>query len=649
MAIIGRHWMIGGGLLASMWSMDAHGAETHYLVLEIDRQTISQQGPQVSYYRQIDQPHRAPAEITQRRWHNILLAVDANGLVVARVSTATHHNTEPTTTVVLRVPTSAPSVVIQYWDASATLTQQWPINDLIGSAKSRGAAVKGSSLEDARSLNRVNLLLMGDGYTAAEEEKFHQDVEHALEGFFAIEPYRSYRDFLDVHAYFVPSAESGADHPECSGQDPKAPLEVDTVFNATFCTAGVARLLTVNRNAVAQVAADAPFPWDRAAVIVNDDTYGGSGGFFTVFSTHSLSPELLIHEWGHSFTFLTDEYEDAASVSACSDRDLSRPPCEANATDETRRTHLKWRGWVDASTALPTPENLATRDVVGLFEGARYQRQGMYRPIQQCAMRSLGREFCPVCAQTYVATLYDGGWGLPDNGISVIEPASQSPAPGEIITVTTGQSVNLSATLLAPTHGIETQWQIDGQSMASTTIMPNLESPSQAPTTQFNFQADTPGRYEVTLTAIDRSPFLAGALDTQQRLFRETWTINAEGFSASGLWFDPTQEGEGFNLIEAGGTITVFYFGYRADGSRLWLVSDSVAGPIQQNEPLMLEMMIGGEGEFQLPAAPDSLQLWGTLQIQLDSCETGTFTLDGADGEKVSAVVRLAATLPAEC
>ncbi|MFK7957630.1 MAG: M64 family metallopeptidase [Lysobacterales bacterium] len=640
---------IVAGLLALLCVSSAHGAATHYLVLELNPGSVTDSAPAVTYYQQIDMSHRTPAKVSSQRWHNTLLAVDANGLVVARVSTATHHRTEPTITVVLRVPASAPSVVVQHWGESATLTHQWSVDDLIGIARERGATVKGGSVEDERSLNRVNLLLMGEGYTAAEEDKFHQDVDRALEGFFAIEPYRSYREFLDVHPYFVRSNQSGADHPGCEDTDPKAPLEVDTAFNGTFCTAGFDRLLTVDRNAVARVAAEAPFPWDRVAVIVNDDTYGGAGGFFTTFSTHPLSPELLIHEWGHSFTLLTDEYEDFANAPTCSDRDLSLPPCEANATDETRRTHLKWRGWVDESVAIPTPTNLGTREVVGLFEGARYQSQGMYRPIQQCAMRSLGREFCPVCAQTYVSTLYGGGWGLPDNGISVIEPASQIPSPAETITLNAGQSLALSAKLLMPAHGVETQWAVDGQLMTSATATPNLENPSLATTATFNFQADLPGQYEITLTAIDRSPFLSGALDAQQRLFSETWTIQAEGFSASGLWFDPAKEGEGFNVIEAGGTITVFYFGYRADGSRLWLVSNSVSGPVPGNEPLALEMMIGGEGRFQTPASPDSLQRWGTLQITLDSCDTGTFTLNGEDGEKVSAVVRLAATLPNEC
>ncbi|MFK7955786.1 MAG: DNRLRE domain-containing protein [Lysobacterales bacterium] len=128
-----------------------------------------------------------------------------------------------------------------------------------------------------------------------------------------------------------------------------------------------------------------------------------------------------------------------------------------------------------------------------------------------------------------------------------------------------------------------------------------------------------------------------------------TYTTAAatQPLSASGLWFDASVPGDGFNVIESpqspgqkGGSvgpnnITVFYFGYDASGARLWLVSDTIPGPFRQNEALSFPMLVGGtSGNFQTPAPGSELTNWGTLEVTLSDCVSGTFQLNGADGNK---------------
>src|SRR5262249_12613300 len=158
------------------------------------------------------------------------------------------------------------------------------------------------------------------------------------ERFFSISPYAEYKNFFNVRVLFVPSAQSGADHPACpsdpSTVDPKKGQTADTAFDATYCGNGVVRGVTVNTAKVLAQAAVAP-ETDRIAVIVNDDEYGGSGGPVWVTSTHRQAFEIAQHENGHSFAGLTDEYTSAfPGFPKCSDVSGSRP-CEPNATDQT--------------------------------------------------------------------------------------------------------------------------------------------------------------------------------------------------------------------------------------------------------------------------------------------------------------------------
>ncbi len=373
--------------------------------------------------------------------------------------------------------------------------------------------------------NRLDLLVLGDGYTADQEDLFNADVRRIGDQFFNLSPYAEYRSFVNLHGLFTPSRESGADHPPyvsgCGGSnccsdpaaqsDPRAGTFVSTAFDSTFCVGGIQRLLVANVTKALTAAAAVP-NWDRVLMIVNDPVYGGSGGTIPVSSLHEQGIDILRHEYGHSFTRLADEYDSAyPGFPDCSDR--SGSPCEANVTDETARNLVKWNPWIDASTPVPTPRG---SNSLGLFEGARYRTYGMYRPRNtQCLMHFLGMPFDEVCRQEYVRQLYRGGWGQPGAGIDLIEPGSESPRPGTV-TAKVGAGTRLAVDLLKPGQGsVGVTWLVDG-----------VPAPS-ATGNAFTFVPPSAGTYRVELRVEDKTPFVhpdaaEGLLGTSRE-----WTLKA--------------------------------------------------------------------------------------------------------------------------
>jgi subtilisin family serine protease len=380
--------------------------------------------------------------------------------------------------------------------------------------------------------NRMDLLILGDGYTAEEEGTFTNDAKKLVNDFFSLTPYAEYRNLFNVTLLYTPSNESGADHPAYSGscpgndnpdccddplmlQDPLRGKKVSTAFNSRFCAFHVHRLLTVDNVPAFAAAANVP-DWDVILMLVNDPTYGGSGGRISVSSLHSLSVDIARHEFGHTFSGLADEYDDAASgFPSCSD--ISGPPCEPNVTDQRNRAQVKWLPWIQASVPVPTPEgNPSYRNLEGLFEGARYKATGMYRHRDtQCLMNVLGVPFGAVCRQTFILRLYQGGWGVPASGIDLIEPGSEKPAPGN---VTVPLSANLSISVVSPNGGAPAiQWLVDGRPVDG----------ASSPT--FRFRPAQPGRYQVQVKVRDATPLVNEAMGGSIVESTRQWSVTVHG------------------------------------------------------------------------------------------------------------------------
>jgi hypothetical protein len=244
---------------------------------------------------------------------------------------------------------------------------------------------------------RVNIIVLGDGYRTSDQTKLTNDATALLNVLWSRSAYGSYRDYFNVKLVHTVSSTNGA----VGGSDNPSP---DTIFGSYFWCAGIERLICVEDQTALwdAVAADAPeydSNIDIVMLLVNDSKYGGSGGSIAVASTNSASGEVAVHEIGHSFASLADEYSSAASY----------PPCEGecpepNASLSYDRNTIKWSYWIEPSTPLPTTGN---SDLVGAYEGARYQTTGVYRPWDSCLMRSTERPLCPVCSEVVVRRIHD--------------------------------------------------------------------------------------------------------------------------------------------------------------------------------------------------------------------------------------------------
>lgn len=298
--------------------------------------------------------------------------------------------------------------------------------------------------------NRINIIILSEGYTNAElTAKFPADAQTAMNGFLASEPYKEYASYINVFTIAIASAQSGSDHP--SRNEFK-----DTYFNSTYDSFGQNRLITIPPNdrdpahanglgkvdaLLAQFAPD----FDQVLMIVNDTEYGGSGGPVSIASVNQAATEILIHEIGHTFADLADEYEiDAPQIT---------PVEKPNVTQQTTRSLIKWNIWILPGTPVPTPKDPNVYGtVIGLFEGANYRPTGWYRPKIDCKMRILDVPFCSVCAEALTLNFYK----------RIKATDSASPDPATAVALPKSQTKAFSVVALKPvTHSLSIQWFID--------------------------------------------------------------------------------------------------------------------------------------------------------------------------------------------
>ena len=159
-------------------------------------------------------------------------------------------------------------------------------------------------------------------------------------------------------------------------------------------------------------------------------------------------------------------------------------------------------------------------------------------------------------------------------------------------------------------------------------------------------------RHTLVADAVGERLWMAFGEGEQGLHFEDVWELDIRTLlgdislsraALSGLWFNPELEGEGFNILVTENRLLVYFYGYTASGERLWLVSDLVPGPIGPNELVELTLYEAIGGIFEAPApSAESLQVWGTLRIQFDDCDSGLAQLEGADGSKDSQIEKLA-------
>jgi hypothetical protein len=283
--------------------------------------------------------------------------------------------------------------------------------------------------------NKVDLLVLGDGYTAAERPKFEQDARRFMEALFSISPFREHRNEFNVWGLCPAAEESGISRPS-SGIYRRSPV------GASYDTFGTERyVLTTENRTLRDIASFAPYEFIE--ILVNGQTYGG-GGIFNQYATVAIdnlwAGYVGVHEFGHQFAGLADEYytSDVAYLA----EEKKTEPWEPNVTALLDPANLKWKNLVAVGTPIPTPwdqeefdrfereiqrqrrelraagkpeaeldelfrKERAKEDAmlgaqkyagkVGAFEGANYEAKGYYRPEVDCIMFTRYDKFCAVC------------------------------------------------------------------------------------------------------------------------------------------------------------------------------------------------------------------------------------------------------------
>jgi hypothetical protein len=238
---------------------------------------------------------------------------------------------------------------------------------------------------------KVDLVILAEGYTKEEMDKFINDARRVTGYLFEEEPFKSRKECFNVKAVCSPSSDSGTDIP---GEG----IYNNTLFNSTFYTFDVSRYLTTSDMKSVYDAA-AAVPGDHIYVLVNSQRYGG-GGFYNFLnvctSDHHFTKEVFVHEFGHGFAGLGDEYYET-EVAYENFYNLKTEPWEPNITTLVDFTG-KWKSMVAATTPIPTPREPEYANTVGAFEGGGYMSKGIYSPYIDCRMKSNdAKRFCPVC------------------------------------------------------------------------------------------------------------------------------------------------------------------------------------------------------------------------------------------------------------
>jgi hypothetical protein len=263
----------------------------------------------------------------------------------------------------------------------------------------------------------LNLLLLAEGFTESEQSSFDAAASSFASAFLNTPPFDTLTAVINIYKLNVASVESGADDPETL--DGGLGTFARTFFDASFGLNGIRRLLVCDNALALTTAATALPQFSAAMVVVNSSIYGGSGGSVPVYSLAAGATEIAMHEIGHSWFRLADEYPYYADPFAPEpDRALHPPlePSEANVTINSDRATLKWKASLTAGVPVPSMSNpdCATFDrrpspfppeTVGLFEGGHYFRCGVFRPEFDCKMRTIGLPFCRVCREAIVRQL----------------------------------------------------------------------------------------------------------------------------------------------------------------------------------------------------------------------------------------------------
>ncbi|WP_327267708.1 M64 family metallopeptidase [Streptomyces sp. NBC_01218] len=295
------------------------------------------------------------------------------------------------------------------------------------------------------SADRMDVTIIGDGYTAAEQEDFLADARARWAEVSAVEPYRSYAGLFNVWAVGAVSAESGI-----SG-DPSADVVKNTALGSYFWCSSTERLICVDLDKVRTYAAKAPAA-DLVVVVSNSTKYGGAGyselgsdysfaGVSTLSSDNSRSSLIAAHEIGHSIGLLADEYT-YDSYGTYTGTEPVEPNSTVRTATQLTTSRAKWYRWLG--------ETDPSGGTVGTYVGSSYYPKGVYRPTADSLMRSLSTDTFNLPGREAMIS----GFYRYASSLTKVTTAA---------TVARGQQVTASvATLATGLSRLDLRWYVDG-------------------------------------------------------------------------------------------------------------------------------------------------------------------------------------------
>lgn len=287
-------------------------------------------------------------------------------------------------------------------------------------------------LQNGDNSKRINVVILGDGYLATEQNKFITDAQAVVNYLISKSPYSAYKNYFNFYAVKVVSLESGIKHPG-TGSDVTEPVipvvNPNNYLSSSFDVGGTHRCIYGNNSKVSQVLVANVPDYDIALIIANSSEYGGCGGQFAFFSAHTLAPDIALHELGHSFGLLADEYWFAPTG--------ERP----NKTQNSNSATIKWKNWVGTSS-------------VGIYPYT--ESPTWFRPHQNCEMRYLNQAFCRVCRETLIERIHSF-----QGPIDSFTPANTS-------TLTASASMNFTVNLILPIpNTLNSSWKLNNISVGA--------------------------------------------------------------------------------------------------------------------------------------------------------------------------------------
>ena len=363
----------------------------------------------------------------------------------------------------------------------------------------------------------INFVLLGDGYTASEQRKFLTSAKNLYNALFRKIPMNKYRKWFNLFAIEVISNESGISHPGVlkngvyvCPEGSSLPIKtVDTYFGIHFDSYNIHRLPCPDNSTKIYNLLNALMPnYQMVGILCNTSEYGGAGGSYLTCTQHSSASEIFIHEFGHTFASLADEY-------FAGDNYLGE---YINQTTTSNSKTIKWKHWWGISGVGAFP-------IGGSTKGNKY-----YKPVNgTCEMEYLNKEFCPVCREAIIEELH--------NRVKVIaeyEPTAKSVTmDGDDLTFT------ITRYYQGTSNKVNFEWSLDSKVLEG-------ETSEQLVLKSDIFETVTP--HTVKVKAHEINSFVKSPTHVTKHTSSVTWrvqlgTVGVEAFTQDDFCVESTKGG----------------------------------------------------------------------------------------------------------